>query len=291
MQIKFESVNHIYNANTPMERRALYNIEFDVPKGQFLAIIGHTGSGKSTLIQHMNGLLKPSSGNIRVGDKVIKSDDKNRDLREIRQHVGLVFQFPEYQLFEETIERDIIFGPMNYGVSEEEAIRRAHDVIQMVGLDIEMLGRSPFNLSGGQMRRVAIAGILAMDPDILVLDEPTAGLDPRGQFEIMEMFYKLNKEYGKTIVLVTHDMDLVAKYAEDVIVMNKGVLTIKGTPKNVFKQVDLLRTCGITLPIPSQNYYKLLERLNVDVDNLPLTEEEFIGQVESLLGGGGIVVE
>lgn len=231
MQIKFESVNHIYNANTPMERRALYNIEFDVPKGQFLAIIGHTGSGKSTLIQHMNGLLKPSSGNIKVGDKVIKSDDKNRDLREIRQHVGLVFQFPEYQLFEETIERDIIFGPMNYGVSEEEAIRRAHDVIQMVGLDIEMLGRSPFNLSGGQMRRVAIAGILAMDPDILVLDEPTAGLDPRGQFEIMEMFYKLNKEYGKTIVLVTHDMDLVAKYAEDVIVMNKGVLTIKGTPK------------------------------------------------------------
>ena len=286
MQIKFESVNHIYNANTPMERRALYNIEFDVPKGQFLAIIGHTGSGKSTLIQHMNGLLKPSSGNIKVGDKVIKSDDKNRDLREIRQHVGLVFQFPEYQLFEETIELDIIFGPMNYGVSEEEAIRRAHDVIQMVGLDIEMLGRSPFNLSGGQMRRVAIAGILAMDPDILVLDEPTAGLDPRGQFEIMEMFYKLNKEYGKTIVLVTHDMDLVAKYAEEVIVMNKGVLTIKGTPKNVFKQVDLLRTCGITLPIPSQNYYKLLERLNVDVDNLPLTEEEFIGQVESLLGGG-----
>lgn len=291
MQIKFESVNHIYNANTPMERRALYNIEFDLPKGQFLAIIGHTGSGKSTLIQHMNGLLKPSSGNIKVGDKVIKSDDKNRDLREIRQHVGLVFQFPEYQLFEETIERDIIFGPMNYGVSEEEAIRRAHDVIQMVGLDIEMLGRSPFNLSGGQMRRVAIAGILAMDPDILVLDEPTAGLDPRGQFEIMEMFYKLNKEYGKTIVLVTHDMDLVAKYAEEVIVMNKGGLTIKGTPKNVFKQVDLLRTCGITLPIPSQNYYKLLERLNVDVDNLPLTEEEFIGQVESLLGGGGIVVE
>ena len=286
MQIKFESVNHIYNANTPMERRALYNIEFDVPKGQFLAIIGHTGSGKSTLIQHMNGLLKPSSGNIKVGDKVIKSDDKNRDLREIRQHVGLVFQFPEYQLFEETIERDIIFGPMNYGVSEEEAIRRAHDVIQMVGLDIEMLGRSPFNLSGGQMRLVAIAGILAMDPDILVLDEPTAGLDPRGQFEIMEMFYKLNKEYGKTIVLVTHDMDLVAKYAEEVIVMNKGVLTIKGTPKNVFKQVDLLRTCGITLPIPSQNYYKLLERLNGDVDNLPLTEEEFIGQVESLLGGG-----
>ena len=286
MQIKFESVNHIYNANTPMERRALYNIEFDVPKGQFLAIIGHTGSGKSTLIQHMNGLLKPSSGKIKVGDKVIKSDDKNRDLREIRQHVGLVFQFPEYQLFEETIERDIIFGPMNYGVSEEEAIRRAHDVIQMVGLDIEMLGRSPFNLSGGQMRRVAIAGILAMDPDILVLDEPTAGLDPRGQFEIMEMFYKLNKEYGKTIVLVTHDMDLVAKYAEEVIAMNKGVLTIKGTPKNVFKQVDLLRTCGITLPIPSQNYYKLLERLNVDVDNLPLTEEEFIGQVESLLGGG-----
>ena len=286
MQITFESVNHVYNARTPMERRALYDIEFDIPSGQFVAIIGHTGSGKSTLIQHMNGLLKPSSGVIRIGEKVIQSTEKNQSLKEIRQHVGLVFQFPEYQLFEETIEKDIMFGPLNYGVSIDEARKRAYDVIQMVGLDAEMLGKSPFNLSGGQMRRVAIAGILAMNPDILVLDEPTAGLDPQGQYEIMEMFNLLNRQYGKTIVLVTHDMDLVAKYAEEVIVMNKGVLTIKGTPKNVFKQVDLLRTCGITLPIPSQNYYKLLERLNVDVDNLPLTEEEFIGQVESLLGGG-----
>ena len=214
MQIKFESVNHVYNANTPMEQRALYDINFEIKEGQFLSVVGHTGSGKSTLIQHMNGLLKPSSGSITIGEKVIKSDEKNKGLKEVRQHVGLVFQFPEYQLFEETVEKDIMFGPMNYGVSEDEAHQRARDVIQMVGLNESILEHSPFNLSGGQMRRVAIAGILAMNPDVLVLDEPTAGLDPQGQYEMMEMFNTLHKQYGKTIVLVTHDMTLVSEYAE-----------------------------------------------------------------------------
>lgn len=202
MQIKFESVNHVYNANTPMEQRALYDINFEIKEGQFLSVVGHTGSGKSTLIQHMNGLLKPSSGSITIGEKVIKSDEKNKGLKDVRQHVGLVFQFPEYQLFEETVEKDIMFGPMNYGVSEDEAHQRARDVIQMVGLNESILEHSPFNLSGGQMRRVAIAGILAMNPDVLVLDEPTAGLDPQGQYEMMEMFNTLHRQYGKTIVLV-----------------------------------------------------------------------------------------
>lgn len=284
MQIKFESVNHIYNANTPMEQRALYDINFDITDGQFLAIVGHTGSGKSTLIQHMNGLLKPSSGSITIGEKVIKSDEKNKGLKEVRQYVGLVFQFPEYQLFEETVEKDIMFGPMNYGVSEEEARQRAHDVIKLVGLDEAVLQHSSFNLSGGQMRRVAIAGILAMNPDVLVLDEPTAGLDPQGQHEMMEMFKTLHQEYGKTIVLVTHDMNLVAQYAEEMIVMHRGVMKLKGTPQQVFKEVETLKECGITLPIAAQNYHELAKQMGLSVDYLPLTTDEFVSQIEALMG-------
>ena len=284
MQIKFESVNHIYNANTPMEQRALYDINFDIKDGQFLAIVGHTGSGKSTLIQHMNGLLKPSSGSITIGEKVIKPDEKNKGLKEIRQYVGLVFQFPEYQLFEETVEKDIMFGPMNYGVSEEEAKVRAHDVIKMVGLDESVLSQSPFNLSGGQMRRVAIAGIIAMNPDVLVLDEPTAGLDPQGQHEMMEMFNTLHKQYHKTIILVTHDMNLVAEYAEEMIVMHRGEMKFKGAPQQVFKEVDALRECGIILPIAAQNYHELANKIGLSVGNLPLTTDEFVKQIELLVG-------
>ena len=286
MQIKFESVNHVYNANTPMEQRALYDINFGIKEGQFLSVVGHTGSGKSTLIQHMNGLLKPSSGSITIGEKVIKSDEKNKGLKDVRQHVGLVFQFPEYQLFEETVEKDIMFGPMNYGVSEDEAHQRARDVIQMVGLNESILEHSPFNLSGGQMRRVAIAGILAMNPDVLVLDEPTAGLDPQGQHEMMEMFNTLHKQYGKTIVLVTHDMNLVAEYAEEMIVMHRGVMKLKGTPQQVFKEVEVLKECGITLPIAAQNYHQLAKKVGLSVDKLPLTTDEFVSQIEALVGRG-----
>ena len=286
MQIKFESVNHVYNANTPMEQCALYDINFEIKEGQFLSVVGHTGSGKSTLIQHMNGLLKPSSGSITIGEKVIKSDEKNKGLKDVRQHVGLVFQFPEYQLFEETVEKDIMFGPMNYGVSEDEAHQRARDVIQMVGLNESILEHSPFNLSGGQMRRVAIAGILAMNPDVLVLDEPTAGLDPQGQYEMMEMFNTLHKQYGKTIVLVTHDMNLVAEYAEEMIVMHRGVMKLKGTPQQVFKEVEVLKECGITLPIAAQNYHQLAKKVGLSVDKLPLTTDEFVSQIEALVGRG-----
>ncbi|MGL4374761.1 MAG: energy-coupling factor transporter ATPase, partial [Turicibacter sp.] len=209
MDIKFDQVSHIYNINTPMEQRAIFDIDFEVKTNEFVAIIGHTGSGKSTLIQHMNGLLKPTQGKIIIGEHKICADEKNKNLKSVRQHVGLVFQFPEYQLFEETVEKDIMFGPMNYGVSEEEARIRAKETIDIVGLDESILEQSPFHLSGGQMRRVAIAGILAMNPDILVLDEPTAGLDPQGQKEMMTIFKELHEVHHKTIILVTHDMDLV----------------------------------------------------------------------------------
>ena len=248
MQIKFESVNHIYNANTPMEQRALYDINFDIKDGQFLAIVGHTGSGKSTLIQHMNGLLKPSSGSITIGEKVIKPDEKNKGLKEIRQYVGLVFQFPEYQLFEETVEKDIMFGPMNYGVSEEEAKVRAHDVIKMVGLDESVLSQSPFNLSGGQMRRVAIAGILAMDPEIIVLDEPTAGLDPQGAKQMMGLFEMLNKKHGKTILVVTHDMEHVLDYCDEVVVVEHGKIAMHVSKEEFFEDASLMEKANINPP-------------------------------------------
>lgn len=286
MDIKFEAVNHIYNLNTPMEQRALYDISLDIKENQFIAIVGHTGSGKSTLIQHMNGLLKPTAGTITIGDKVIKSDEKNKGLKEVRQHVGLVFQFPEYQLFEETVEKDIMFGPMNYGLSQEEARQRAHEVIKIVGLDESILEQSPFHLSGGQMRRVAIAGILAMNPDILVLDEPTAGLDPQGQKEMMEIFNDLHQKYNKTIILVTHDMDLVCQYAEYVVVMHRGEMKLKGTTREVFKEVETLKQCGITLPLAAQTYYALGHRLGLAVDELPLTTDEFISKIEHLVGRG-----
>lgn len=286
MGIKFEEVSHVYNLKTPMEQRAIYDINFEISDNQFFAIVGHTGSGKSTLIQHMNGLLKPTSGCITIGNQTIKSDEKNKRLKEIRQHVGLVFQFPEYQLFEETVEKDIMFGPMNYGVSEEEARKRAKEVANIVGLDDSILEQSPFHLSGGQMRRVAIAGILAMNPDVLVLDEPTAGLDPQGQHEMMQIFKDLHAKYGKTIVLVTHDMNLVCEYAENVIVMHRGEKKLQGTPKEVFKEVEVLEQCGITLPLAAQNYYNFASKLGLTVDDLPLTTEEFVSKIETLIERG-----
>lgn len=285
MRIKFEEVNHIYNANSPMQQRALIDVNFEISSGEFVAIIGHTGSGKSTLIQHMNALLKPSNGIISIGDDKIESKVKNKKLKSIRQKVGLVFQFPEYQLFEETVEKDIMFGPMNYGVSESEARQRVQDVIKMVGLDSNILSQSPFNLSGGQMRRVAIAGILAMNPEVLVLDEPTAGLDPQGQREIMDLFAHLHRYYNKTIILVTHDMNLVAQYAERVLVMHRGELKLKGTPNEVFKEKDILKECGITLPQVAQIHDHFNQRMKLKSDNLSLTTAEFVDYIEKLVGG------
>ncbi len=285
MDIRFEAVSHIYNDKTPMAQRALHEINLDIKKGQFVSIVGHTGSGKSTLIQHMNGLLQPTIGRIAVGDKEIVADQKAKGLKAVRQHVGLVFQFPEYQLFEETVEKDIMFGPMNYGVSEEEARKRAKEVINMVRLPESILEQSPFHLSGGQMRRIAIAGILAMNPDILVLDEPTAGLDPRGQKEMMAIFKTLHEVHNKTIILVTHDMDLVCEYAQYMYVMHKGHLKLQGTPQEVFGHVKELETCGIALPLPARTYQALIEKLKITDDFLPLTTKQFVEKISQLKGG------
>jgi energy-coupling factor transport system ATP-binding protein len=266
MAIQFEQVNFKYAQGTILENSALIDVNLNIEFGDYIAIIGHTGSGKSTLIQHMNALLQPTSGTVTILDKKIIGGKKNKNINVIRKTVGLVFQFPEYQLFEETVEKDIMFGPMNFGVSKEDAKRKANEVISLVGLDESFLERSPLNLSGGQMRRVAIAGILAMDPQVLILDEPTAGLDPQGQSEMMEMFNNLHAKHNKTIILITHDMNFVAKYAKRVIVMNNGKVVFENTPTNLFSNRDLLTEYQLDLPDITKLIYKLEEKLNINFD-------------------------
>lgn len=248
MSITCKSLGYIYGQETPFEYVALQDVNLQIEDGSFTAIIGQTGSGKSTLIQHMNALLTPTSGEIIVDDYRITATEKPESLKQLRQKAGLVFQFPEYQLFEETIERDIMFGPLNFGKSEEEAKEIARKSILMVGLTEDYLEKSPFSLSGGQKRRIAIAGILAMDPDILVLDEPTAGLDPQGTKEMMDLFKTINQS-GKTVIIVTHDMNHVLHYCDHAVVMNKGKVEKTGTVKEIFQDSDYLHNLGITLPL------------------------------------------
>lgn len=247
MSIKIEQLNHIYMPKTPFEKIALNNINCEINDGEFIALIGHTGSGKSTLIQHLNGLLKPTSGKIIVDGTDI--GEKNVKLSDVRKKVGLVFQYPEYQLFEETIEKDIEFGPRNLGLSEEEIHTRVRRAMDMVGLDYETYkNKSPFDLSGGQKRRVAIAGVVAMEPKVLILDEPTAGLDPKGRDDILAQIKKLHNDYKMTIIMVSHSMEDVAKIADRVIVMNKGEVVLDGTIAKVFKEVDILENIGLGVP-------------------------------------------
>lgn len=248
MSIEVKKLTHIYNADTPFPYAALHEVDLEIKKGIFTAIIGETGSGKSTLIQHLNALLKPNSGQVIVDEFVIDSDKKNKDLKKLRKKVGLVFQFPEYQLFEETIEKDVMFGPLNFGVTEAEAKELAVENLKLVGLDETYLQRSPFDLSGGQKRRVAIAGILALNPDILVLDEPTAGLDPQGAKEMMELFVDLNKKHDKTIIMVTHNMEDVMNYCQEAVILSKGTVLTHCTVKELFKNQKLLDELQIELP-------------------------------------------
>lgn len=248
MSIEFKKVNYIYGENTPFSYIALKDVSLKIPQGSFTALIGHTGSGKSTLIQHINALLLPSNGEVDIDEFVIRAGEKPEVLKPLRKKAGLVFQFPEYQLFEETIEKDIIFGPMNFGMSEEDAKERAHKVLNLVGLDETYLERSPFELSGGQKRRVAIAGILAMEPDILVLDEPTAGLDPQGAKEMLELFKKF-QESGKTVIMVSHDMNHVLKYCDNVVVMNHGEVERYCDVDELFSERDYLESMSIDLPV------------------------------------------
>ncbi|MGM0855251.1 MAG: energy-coupling factor ABC transporter ATP-binding protein [Bacillota bacterium] len=289
MQITFQQVEYRYSFNTPFEKLALQDINLSIPTGQFLAVIGHTGSGKSTLLQHLNGLLKPTEGLVQVGEHQIKANQKAKSLKPVRQKVGIVFQFPEHQLFEETVLKDICYGPMNFGVSEEDAIRRAKELIVKVGLSEEVLNKSPFDLSGGQMRRVAIAGVLAMNPEVIVLDEPTAGLDPRGQREIMDMFYELHKEKGLTTILVTHSMEDAAHYAEEIVIMQKGHLKRKGSPEEIFSSADELFKMGLDVPDVVRFQYQFEHSSGKKLPKTCLTIEELASAIRTVRDGGEVL--
>lgn len=247
MPIKIENLTHIYMPGTPFEKKALDNINIDIQDGEFVALIGHTGSGKSTLIQHINGLLKPTTGKIIIDGTDITL--KTSKLADIRKKVGLVFQYPEYQIFEETVEKDIAYGPTNLKLDKEEIKVRVKRAMKMVGLDYETFGKkSPFEISGGQKRRVAIAGVVAMEPKVLILDEPTAGLDPKGRDDILNQIVMFQKEYNMTIILVSHSMEDVAKVAGRILVMNNAKCILDGSPKRIFREIDTLESIGLAVP-------------------------------------------
>lgn len=273
MGIALENANFTYQEGTPLASAALSDVSLTIEDGSYTALIGHTGSGKSTILQLLNGLLVPSQGSVRVFDTLITSTSKNKDIRQIRKQVGLVFQFAENQIFEETVLKDVAFGPQNFGVSEEDAVKTAREKLALVGIDESLFDRSPFELSGGQMRRVAIAGILAMEPAILVLDEPTAGLDPLGRKELMTLFKKLHQS-GMTIVLVTHLMDDVAEYANQVYVMEKGRLVKGGKPSDVFQDVVFMEEVQLGVPKITAFCKRLADR-GVSFKRLPIKIEEF----------------
>ena len=278
MPIKIENLTHIYMPKTPFEKTALDKINLEINDGEFLALIGHTGSGKSTLIQHLNGLLEASSGNILVDGVDITS--KEVKISDIRKQIGLVFQYPEYQLFEETIEKDIAFGPRNLGLSEEKITQRVKVSMEMVGLDYETYkDLSPFELSGGQKRRVAIAGVIAMEPKILILDEPTAGLDPKGRDDILAQIKLLHKKYNMTIILVSHSMEDVGKLAERIVVMNKGKIQLSGEPKDIFKEIEILESIGLAVPQVTYLMRALRERgikVREDIFTVERAKEELL---------------
>ena len=273
MGIALENVSFTYQEGTPLASTALSDVSLTIEDGSYTALIGHTGSGKSTILQLLNGLLVPSQGSVQVFDTLITSTSKNKDIRQIRKQVGLVFQFAENQIFEETVLKDVAFGPQNFGVSEEDAVQIAREKLALVGIDESLFDRSPFELSGGQMRRVAIAGILAMEPAILVLDEPTAGLDPLGRKELMNLFKKLHQS-GMTIVLVTHLMDDVAEYANQVYVMEKGRLVKGGKPSDVFQDVVFMEEVQLGVPKITAFCKRLADR-GVSFKRLPIKIEEF----------------
>lgn len=273
MGITLENVSFTYQEGTPLSSSALTDVSLTIEDNSYTALVGHTGSGKSTILQLLNGLLVPSKGSVRVFDTVITPTSTNKEIRQIRKQVGLVFQFAENQIFEETVLKDVAFGPQNFGVSEEEAKKIAREKLALVGIDESLFERSPFELSGGQMRRVAIAGMLAMEPTVLVLDEPTAGLDPLGRKELMTLFKKLHLA-GMTIVLVTHLMDDVAAYADQVYVMEKGRLVKSGKPSDVFQDVASMEKVQLGVPKITAFCKRLADR-GVSFKKLPIKIEEF----------------
>lgn len=284
MSIKVRNLTYIYDEGMPFENRAIDDISFDIEDNDFVGLIGHTGSGKSTLIQHLNGLLKPSSGSIYINDFEITQKDIN--LTEIRKRVGVVFQYPEYQLFEETIEKDIAFGPGNMGLDQDEITKRVKASMEAVGLDYEKYReKSPFELSGGQKRRVAIAGVIAMDPEVLILDEPTAGLDPGGREEIFELIKKLHRERNITVILSSHSMDDMAKLVKTLIVMNKGKIEFMGNPREVFNNnAHRLKEIGLDIPQVLELAINLREK-GFDIRQDIITPEEAKDEILRVIGG------
>ena len=286
--IQTEHLSHIYSAGTPFEHGALVDVDFTAYRGEYLGIIGHTGSGKSTLIQHLNGLLKPTSGRVLYeGQDIWESKERTR---ETRFHVGLVFQYPEYQLFEETIYKDIAFGPKNMGLDEKEIDRRVREAAQFVGLREELLDKSPFELSGGQKRRVAIAGVIAMEPSVLILDEPTAGLDPVGVEEILGNIRDYHQAKNATIIIVSHSMEEMARTVDRLVVVNGGKLTFEGTPREVFQHGDELERMGLGVPQLTRVFHRL-RALGVDIDPSVYTLEQAKGAVLDALAKRGKALE
>jgi energy-coupling factor transport system ATP-binding protein len=286
MSIDVKNVTHVYMQNTPFEAIAIQDINWTVKDGEFWGLIGHTGSGKSTLIQHLNGLLKPTSGEILINGKNIHSKDVK--LKSIRQRVGLVFQYPEHQLFEETVEQDVAFGPKNMGLTEKEIAERVKEALELVGLSYEEVkGKSPFELSGGQMRRVAIAGVLAMKPEILILDEPTAGLDPRGRDEILKEIVALKQKQKLTVILVSHSMEDVAKLVDKLAVMYYGRIVSQGTPREIFQDYKGLVEKGLGIPQITELMIRLKEK-GINVSSNILTVEEARAEIIKTLRRKGL---
>ena len=271
MPIEIKNLNHIYMPGSPFETKALDDVTLTINDGEFIGLIGHTGSGKSTLVQHLNGLMKPYSGTVLVDG--MDTGAKETDLREVRRRVGLVFQYPEHQLFEETVRKDVAFGPRNLGCDEAEIEQRVRDACAQVGLGEDVLDKSPFDMSGGQKRRVAIAGVLAMQPRVLVLDEPTAGLDPRGRKELTELIRQLHEDAGNTIVMVSHSMDDIASLAQRIIVMNKGRVAMDGTPREVFSRPLELMEMHLGVPAAARLALRLREMGYNIPDDVYMLEE------------------
>ena len=282
--IKTENLSYVYSAGTPYEHRAIDDINIEIEKGSFVGLIGHTGSGKSTLIQHLNGLIKPTSGKIYIGGEDLWANPK--DIRRFRFKVGLVFQYPEHQLFEETVRKDIAFGPKNMGLSEEEIEERVLEAAKHTGLTADYLEKSPFELSGGEKRRVAIAGVLAMKPEVLILDEPTAGLDPKGREFILSEIKAYHENTGATVILVSHSMEDVARFASHVLIMNHSKAVMYGKTREIFKRVEELCEIGLEVPQISRVFAKLREK-GYEVPESVLTVEEAKNAMLNLLGKGG----
>ena len=283
--LEVKNLTHTYNGNTPFLNDAVKNVSFSVEKGEIVGIIGHTGSGKSTLVQHLNGLLKATEGEVILDGENIWSNPKK--IRLIRSRVGLVFQYPEYQLFEDTVYKDIAFGPKNMGLSDDEISKRIDEICNLVGIKQEYLDKSPFDLSGGEKRRVAIAGVMAMQPEIIVFDEPVAGLDPKGRSGVIKMISDYREKYDATILIISHNMEDMAVIADRLIVMNKGEMVLCDTTENVFTQYDFLKGIGLNVPMVTQIMYRLKE-MGLDVPNNIFTVEQAVEFILKTYNGGNV---